>query len=137
MTTKDGPLLTVLIAVGFGAALGAMLRWALSYALNSRLGWLPAGTLAANLIGCFLIGVLAALFSSMPAVPPVVRLFLVTGFLGGLTTFSTFSAEAAALLGSGAYARAALHMALHGAGGLLMTASGLTLGRMLGKSLLG
>ena len=131
MTTKDGPLLTVLIAVGFGAALGAMLRWALSYALNSRLGWLPAGTLAANLIGCFLIGVLAALFSSMPAVPPVVRLFLVTGFLGGLTTFSTFSTESVGFLLDGAWSRWGRHLLFHVVGGLAAATAGVLLTRWI------
>ena len=97
--TKDGPIWLVALAVGSGAALGAMLRWALSYALNAKSPLLPLGTLSANLLGGYLIGLVAAGLASHPSIPPAVRLFLITGFLGGLTTFSTFSSEAVALLG--------------------------------------
>ena len=100
--TKDGPFWLVACAVGSGAALGAILRWALSYALNARIEQIPLGTLAANWLGGYLIGLAAAGLSSHPAVSPAARLFIVTGFLGGLTTFSTFSSEADAMLRGGA-----------------------------------
>ena len=123
--TKDGPIWLVALAVGSGAALGAMLRWALSYALNAKSPLLPLGTLSANLLGGYLIGLVAAGLASHPSIPPAVRLFLITGFLGGLTTFSTFSSEAVALLSSAHYARAALHILLHTGGSFLMTALGI------------
>lgn len=122
--TKDGPVWLVVAAVASGAAIGAVLRWALSYWLNARLTWLPLGTLAANLIGAFAGGVLLAFFSLHPAVPPAVRLFAVTGLLGGLTTFSTFSTEALVLIETGAFAHAAAHVALHVGLGIAFAAAG-------------
>ena len=86
------------LAVGIGAALGAWLRWWLAIALNALTPHLPFGTLAANLIGGYLIGVAVEYFSQQGGLPIEMRLFVITGFLGGLTTFSTFSAEAVALL---------------------------------------
>ena len=97
--TRDGPLWLVILAVGTGAGLGAVCRWMLSYFLNPLSGWMPWGTLASNAAGGLL--------------PPAVRLFVITGFLGGLTTFSTFSAEAFSLITSGAFIRAGVHMASH------------------------
>jgi CrcB protein len=129
--TKDGPLWLVVAAVASGAAVGAVLRWALSYWLNARLAWLPLGTLCANLLGCFAGGVLLAVFSLHPAVPPAVRLFAVTGLLGGLTTFSTFSTEALVMLESGALAHAAAHVALHVGLGIACAAAGWKAARAL------
>src|SRR5687767_3321430 len=86
------------VAVGVGAALGAWLRWGLSIALNSVVVSLPLGTLASNLIGGYLIGVAVEVVTSHSLLSPEWRLFIITGFLGGLTTFSTFSAEAVGLL---------------------------------------
>ncbi len=129
--TRDGPLAAVFLAVGCGAALGAMLRWALSYALNSRCPLMPAGTLAANLIGGFLIGLAVAFFSEHLTSSPTLRLFVVTGFLGGLTTFSTFSSENVLMLMAGDYLRALMHAAAHLLGSLAMTAAGMGLYRML------
>ncbi len=123
--TRDGSLLLVLAAVGAGAALGAMARWALSYALNSRWELMPAGTLAANLIGGFLIGVAVAFFADHLTASPYLRLFVVTGFLGGLTTFSTFSSENVLMLMAGDYVRALAHMAAHLSGSILMTVCGM------------
>lgn len=123
--TRDGALWTVLLAVSCGAALGACLRWALSYWLNSAASILPWGTLACNLLGGFLIGCTLALFSQYLTVSPAVRLFVVTGFLGGLTTFSTFSAENVTMLLAGDYLRALLHAGAHLMGSLTMTAFGL------------
>ena len=131
MAGRDGPLLAGLAAVGVGAMLGAWLRWGLSYWLNPRLEHLPLGTLAANLVGGYLIGVAVALFATNPALTPFWRLLIVTGFLGGLTTFSTFSAENVALLGSGAWGAALLHAGLHLLGSLAATAVGIASVRVL------
>jgi CrcB protein len=123
--TRDGPLLAVLGAVGGGAVLGAWLRWALSYWLNPRLAHLPLGTLASNLIGGYLVGVAVAIFAASPALSPLWRLALVTGFLGGLTTFSTFSAESVALLQGQQWGAALLHVLAHLGGSLLATLAGI------------
>jgi CrcB protein len=123
--TRDGPLWVVLLAVGVGAALGSWLRWALSYWLNPRFEHLPLGTLGANLIGAYLIGIALAVFAAHPAVSPTWRLLVITGFLGGLTTFSTFSAESVVLLQSGQWASAFLHSALHLGGSLIATFAGI------------
>ncbi len=129
--TRDGPLAVVLLAVGAGAAAGAWLRWALSYWLNPRVASLPLGTLAANLIGGYLIGLAVGVFAAHPALSPAWRLIVVTGFLGGLTTFSTFSAESVALLGSGQWGAACTHTALHLFGSLAATFAGLATVRAL------
>lgn len=122
--TRDGPLGIALTAIAIGSVLGGWARWGLSYWLNPRLAHLPLGTLAANLIGGYLIGVALAIFAAQPAIAPGWRLFVVTGFLGGLTTFSTFSAESVALLQAGALGAALLHVALHLGGSLGATAAG-------------
>ena len=88
--TRDGPLWLVILAVGTGAGLGAVCRWTLSYFLNPLAGWMPWGTLASNAAGGLLIGAALAWTSANPELPPAVRLFVITGFLGGLTTISTF-----------------------------------------------
>ena len=113
------------VAVGAGAAIGAWLRWALGLGLNALLPNLPLGTLTANLIGGFLIGVAVELFTLHPVVPPEVRLFVITGFLGGLTTFSTFSAEAIDLLQRQQYGWAFALIGAHLLGSLLMTLAGI------------
>ena len=125
MTSRDGPVLVALAAVGAGAVVGAWLRWGLAYWLNPRLEHLPLGTLTANLVGGYLIGVAVAVFAIHPALSPFWRLVVVTGFLGGLTTFSTFSAENVTLLAGGAWGAALLHAGLHLAGSLLATAVGI------------
>ena len=112
------------LAVGIGAALGAWLRWGLSALLNSTHNQLPLGTLVANLIGGFLIGISVAFFNQSSAVSPEWRLFIVTGFLGGLTTFSAFSAESLILLQRGEFFWALGHTLLHLAGSLLFCAVG-------------
>lgn len=112
------------LAVGLGAALGAWLRWGLSLWLNTAGDILPWGTLAANWGGGFVIGFLVALFEAHPFVPPEWRLFLITGFLGGLTTFSTFSAEAMLLLQRGDYLWAVAHSGLHLLGSIALCAAG-------------
>ena len=113
-------------AVGAGAAIGAWLRWLLGLLLNTAIPALPLGTLAANLIGGYLMGLVLGLFMTDDhGLTPEMRLFVTTGFLGGLTTFSTFSAEAVTLLSRGEYGWASLHMLSHVAGSLLMTGLGL------------
>jgi CrcB protein len=113
------------LAVGVGAAMGAWLRWGLGALLNPVLSSMPLGTLAANLLGGYLVGVAVAVFAQHPGLAPEARLLVITGFLGGLTTFSTFSAEAVHLLTRGEYAWAAAHMGTHLAGSLTMTLLGL------------
>jgi len=112
-------------AVGVGAAIGAWLRWWLGIVLNPVFPTLPFGTLAANLIGGYLVGVGVAFFSQHAGLPPEARLFVITGFMGRLTTFSTFSAEAVTLISRGEYAWALAHTAVHLGGSLVMTALGI------------
>jgi CrcB protein len=118
-------MVTSLLVIGLGAALGAILRWLLSIGLNGLFPALPPGTLAANLIGGYLIGVALAVFAQLPQLPPEWRLFVITGFLGGLTTFSTFSAEVTTHLQAGRLAWALGVIALHVSGSLLMTLAGM------------
>ena len=114
-----------LMAIAGGAVLGAWLRWGLGLWLNPLFATLPLGTLAANLIGGYLVGVAVAVFHINVELAPELRLFLVTGFLGALTTFSTFSAEVVALLQHGRYAWAMGAASLHLFGSLLMTGLGI------------
>lgn len=113
-----------LLAVGVGAAVGAWLRWWFGMLFNPLFPTLPLGTLAANLLGGYLIGVAMAVFAEHPSIPPELRLLLVTGFLGGLTTFSTFSGETVTLLLRAQYAWAAGIIGLHVTGSLAMTLFG-------------
>ena len=119
------------LAVGLGAALGAWLRWGLGLWLNSLHTMLPLGTLLANLIGGYIIGVAMAFFSDFPHLSPEWRLLVVTGFLGGLTTFSTFSAESMGLLQKGDYAWAFGHSFLHLLGSILFCFAGFASWRAL------
>jgi len=113
------------LAVGVGAALGAWMRWWLGIALNTVSPNLPLGTLAANLIGGYLIGVAIEVFSQQGGFPVEMRLFVITGFLGGLTTFSSFSAEAVGLLMESRYAWASLLISSHLVGSIVMTVLGI------------
>lgn len=119
------------IAVGAGAAIGAWLRWGLSLWLNPRLVNFPLGTFAANMIGGYLIGLALAHFTQHSDLSPQVRLFVITGFLGGLTTFSTYSAEVVELLQRGEVAWAAMLALVHLAGSLLLTVLGFATYRAL------
>lgn len=119
------------VAVGFGAFAGAVLRWLLGIALNPILPTLPLGTLAANLIGGLFMGLAMGLFSHYEALPIAWRLAIITGFLGGLTTFSTFSAETLTLFLRQQYAWTIAIIGAHLLGSLLMTLLGITLIRML------
>lgn len=112
------------LAVGLGAALGAWCRWQIGLRFNSVHPHLPLGTLAANLIGGYVIGLLLALFESQPAINEVWRLFLVTGLLGALTTFSTFSAESMLLMQRGQFLWLIGHSALHLFGSVLACVAG-------------
>lgn len=114
-----------LAAVGIGAVLGAWLRWGLGAWLNPVLPDLPLGTLAANAVGGLLIGVAIELFAEHPDVPPEMRLFVITGFLGALTTFSTFSAEAVALLARAQWPWAAAHIGSHLVTSIALTIAGM------------
>ena len=116
---------TSVLAIGIGAALGALVRWLLGLWLNALLPAIPPGTLAANVIGGYLIGVAMVFFTQQVHLPPEWRLFVITGFLGGLTTFSTFSAEVMRLLTDGRIAWAMGAMAAHLAGSLLATWAGM------------
>lgn len=116
------------LAICLGACVGALARWQLGLWLNpvATAGTvLPWGTLAANLMGGYLVGVCVAVFQALPQLDPVWRLALVTGFLGALTTFSSFSAEVVAMLGQQRYALALGTAALHLLGSLLLTVAGL------------
>jgi CrcB protein len=121
------------LAVGLGAAFGAWLRWGLGVLLNAVHSYLPLGTLAANLGGGFLIGIAVAFFGEHTSLSPEWRLFAITGFLGGLTTFSTFSAEAMLLLQRGQYLWAFGHTALHLAGSIAFCMAGFAVYRMLSQ----
>jgi len=101
------------VAVAVGAALGAWLRWGLTLFLANLHAHIQLGTLVANLVGGYLIGLALGFFDTSPALSPVWRLFVITGFLGGLTTFSSFSAEAMVLLQRGHYSWALAHSAVH------------------------
>ncbi|MEX8503385.1 MAG: fluoride efflux transporter CrcB [Leptothrix ochracea] len=118
-------MLTSILAISVGAALGAVSRWLLGTTLNALFPTIPPGTLAANLIGGYLIGVAVAVFANQPNLPPEWRLFIITGFLGGLTTFSTFSAEVVSLLQQGRILWAGTAISVHLIGSLAMTMLGL------------
>ena len=111
-------------AVGIGAAVGAWIRWGLGFLLNMIHPAMPIGTLIANLIGGYLMGLAMSLFA-LNAPSTELRLLITTGFLGGLTTFSTFSAEAVGLMQRNEYGWAAVHISSHVIGSLLMTVLGI------------
>lgn len=114
-----------ILAIALGAALGALLRWQLGLKFNAPFPLLPLGTLAANLIGGYIIGLAIAFFASNPTLAPEWKLLIITGFCGGLTTFSTFSAETVSLLQSGRLLWAMGVITTHVIGSLLMTLAGL------------
>jgi CrcB protein len=112
------------VAIAVGSALGALLRWWFGLRLNGLLPQMPFGTLAANLVAGYVIGAAIAFFAGMPQLSPQWRLLVITGFCGGLSTFSTYSAEIVALLQRGQYGWGATVAATHLAGSLLMTIAG-------------
>ncbi len=119
------------IAVFGGAGFGALMRWALGSWLNPVYPTLPLGTLAANLIGGLLVGIASAVFTLKLSIAPEWRLLVITGFLGGLTTFSTFSAEVVSLIGRREYAWALGAAGAHLVGSLALTALGIVVAHAL------
>ena len=113
------------LAVCTGASIGAVLRWQLGAWLNHLNPALPPGTLVANLVGGYLVGLAVACFAHQPGLALEWRLFVITGFLGGLTTFSTFSAEVVALLQQGRVLMASAAIGAHLAGSLVATVAGI------------
>ena len=116
---------TAILAFSLGSAAGALLRWVLGDKLNALFPAIPPGTLAANLIGGYIVGVAIAYFAVRPDLAPEWRLLIITGFCGGLTTFSTFSAEVVALLQQGDLGKMALAIAIHVVGSVAMTILGI------------
>ena len=114
-----------ILAVAVGAALGALLRWQLGAKLNSIFPTVPPGTLAANLVGAYVIGLAIAFFATYTAIAPEWRLLIITGFCGGLTTFSTFSAEILTLLQQGRIAWALGAVAMHVGGSVALSFAGI------------
>ncbi|MCC4595590.1 fluoride efflux transporter CrcB [Xanthomonas campestris pv. phormiicola] len=117
--------LHTILAIGIGAMLGALLRYALSLSMNAFVPYIPMGTLASNLIAAYIVGAGIAFFGAMPTLSPAWRLFVITGLAGGLSTFSTFSAELLLLLRDGRLGWSAGMLALHVGGSLLMTLLGM------------
>lgn len=124
-------MLTKLVAIGLGAAGGAWIRWGLGLIFNATLKNIPLGTFLANLVGGFLIGVAVEFFSHNTQLSPEWKLLIITGFLGGLTTFSTFSVESVQLIQSGRVGWAAILIGIHVFGSILMTVLGLILCKSL------
>jgi CrcB protein len=117
-------VLTSIVVISVGAALGALLRWYFAVRFNQTFPQLPPGTLTANLVGGYLIGIAMAVFLAFPTLSPQWRLLTVTGFLGGLTTFSTFSAEVTTALLEGDALWALWTIAAHVIGSVVMTVLG-------------
>jgi CrcB protein len=113
------------LAVALGGAIGALTRWMLSYQLNSYFPSIPPGTLASNVIGGYIVGFAIAFFAARPDIAPEWRLLIITGFCGGLTTFSTFSAEVVVLMQQGELVRMGIAIVLHLAGSLAATLLGI------------
>ena len=124
-------MLASILAISAGASAGAVLRWLLGMSLNAMFPAIPPGTLAANLIGGYLIGVAMAVFADHPGLSPEWRLLVVTGFLGGLTTFSTFSAEVTTLIQQGRLLWASAAIGVHVVGSLALTLLGLASVKLL------
>ncbi|HEX4584037.1 MAG TPA: fluoride efflux transporter CrcB [Burkholderiaceae bacterium] len=129
---RQGSVWMAFAAVGVGSACGAWLRWWLGLRLNPLFPTVPLGTLASNLIGGYLVGIAVAVFAQNQALAPEWRLLAITGFLGGLTTFSTFSAEVVALLARGQLSWALATAFAHLAGSLGLTALGIATVRSIG-----
>lgn len=114
-----------ILAIGLGGGLGALLRWWLGLTLNAYFPTIPPGTLAANLIGAYVVGMAVAFFATYSALAPEWRLFVITGFCGGLTTFSTFSAEVVTLMQQGRALWALGAAGAHLVGSIVMTFAGI------------
>lgn len=114
-----------ILAIALGSVFGGLLRWGLGLKLNGLFPTVPFGTLSANLLAGYIIGVAVAYFAQAPGIAPEWRLFIITGFCGGLSTFSTFSAEIVALLQRGQFVWALGAIGVHVAGSLVMTVAGI------------
>ena len=114
-----------IVAIASGAGIGALLRWFLGLKFNSLYPAIPMGTLSANILGGYLIGIAIAFFATNTALSPEWKLFIITGFLGGLTTFSTFSAEIVTAIQEGRLSHAAMGVIVHVGGSLIMTFLGI------------
>ena len=127
-------MLYSVLAISIGASFGAVSRWLLGLGFNALFPTIPPGTLLANLLGGYLIGIAVTFFAANPHLPPEWRLLVITGFLGGLTTFSTFSAEVTTLLQQGRLLWAGGAIAVHVVGSLLMTLLGMATMSFLQRS---
>ena len=125
-------MLKSLVVIAVGASLGAWLRWLLGMKLNALFPTIPPGTVVANMVGGYIIGLAIAFLAASPTLSPEWRLLIITGFCGGLTTFSTFSAETVALIQEGRLLWALGSISLHVVGSLAMTAAGLLSYQMIG-----
>ncbi|MGY2279564.1 fluoride efflux transporter CrcB [Pseudomonas monsensis] len=125
-------MLKSLIVIAVGASLGAWSRWLLGMKLNALFPTIPPGTVVANMVGGYIIGLAIAFLAASPTLSPEWRLLIITGFCGGLTTFSTFSAETVALIQEGRLLWALGSISLHVIGSLAMTAAGLLSYQMIG-----
>lgn len=126
-------MLKSLLVIAIGASLGAWLRWLLGMKLNALFPTIPPGTVVANMVGGYLIGLAIAFLAASPSLNPEWRLLIITGFCGGLTTFSTFSAETVTLIQEGRFLWALGSISLHVLGSLAMTAAGLLSYQMIGS----
>lgn len=113
------------VAISAGASLGAISRWLLGIGLNAIWATMPLGTLLANLVGAYLVGIASSFFEANAGLSPELKLLVITGFLGGLTTFSTFSSEVVMILQSGSYFRAFVTVGIHLLGSLGLTILGI------------
>src|SRR5438128_11293517 len=127
-------MLGSVLSIAAGASIGALLRWVLAVRFNPLFPALPLGTLAANLAGGYVIGIAIAYFAQRPDLPPEMRLFLITGFLGGLTTFSTFSAEVVTQMQHGQWLAALTTAFAHMLGSFALTALGIATVALLRQS---
>ena len=125
-------MLKSLIVIAIGASVGAWLRWLLGIKLNALFPTIPPGTIVANMVGGYLIGLTIAFLAASPSLGPEWRLLIITGFCGGLTTFSTFSAETVTLIQEGKLLWALGSISLHVVGSLAMTAAGLLSYQVIG-----